>query len=80
MQLPAQGKRIRVRHWVALPRLEPFSFHPRRVFSDWVTGSMVLRGRDRLPKGLNARPRYARLSGEAIHPSGARPSKCIIIL
>jgi hypothetical protein len=31
-------------------------------------------------KGLNAQPRYARLSGEAIHPSGARPRKCIIII
>jgi hypothetical protein len=31
-------------------------------------------------KGALPQLRYARLSGEAKHPSGARPSKCIIIL
>jgi hypothetical protein len=31
-------------------------------------------------KRIMLRPRYARLSGEAMHPAGARPSKCTIIM
>jgi hypothetical protein len=41
---------------------------------------MDLRGLDQLQQGLNAKPPYARLSGEAIHPLGARPRKCVIII
>jgi hypothetical protein len=71
-QSPDHGKRICVRHEVALLILELSSFPPRRVFSSCACRELRIRGFGTgFQKGSMPNRASARVSGGIIHPFGA---------